>query len=110
MKTSSLRTVKIAKQAKTISSGRPVNVEGVTPSKWSDCVGYELEGVIDLDLIAAIDAGLKSKKLKPSDKLSKNQLDALLTAEKAKAKDDREKGLKVTPDKVKLDDPLKRGR
>lgn len=103
MKANSLRTVKIAKQAGIITAAKPVDSNGVIPSEWSKCVGYELEGVIDLDLIAAVDAGVKTKKLKPSEKLTKSQLETRLITEKIKAKSDREK----TPSQVKVDDPLK---
>jgi hypothetical protein len=110
-----IAAIKTAKDANIIVGGfRPVDENGETPALWAHCVGYELDdptATVDTqDLLEAIQAGEKSKKLKDSDKRDKSKLETALTVEKKKAKDDREKGPKVTPDKVKVDDPLKKGR
>lgn len=103
---SSIKAAKIAKQAGLITSSRPADSNGETPRNWSDCVGYEVEGVEDLDLVAAVEIAVRANKIKPSDKPNKTKLDNDLKVEKAKAKSDREK----TPANVKLDDPLKKQR
>lgn len=85
-----------AKAAKVYSGQpRPVDTNGATPHLWASCVGYEIDdpaATVDTqDLVSAIAAA--PGKVRPQDD-TPAKVKARLAAEVAKAKADREAGVK----------------
>lgn len=74
---------------------RPVDAAGKTPPLWASCVGWEVEdskATNDTqDLVSALDAGLRSGKVRAQDDTAA-KLKTRLAAEITKAKADRESG------------------
>ena len=77
---------------------RPVDADGNTPALWGACVGYETDEPTatadDQDLLVAIDEGERTGKVRAQDRGDKAKLTARLSAERTKAKADRQAGKK----------------